>query len=381
MDNFIDQLYSLIGLIQEVWDIGVAGQGFDKILIALIIISFFIILRGLFSRFVVTFAKKIAGKTDTDFDDKLIDALEDPIKLLPVILGLFFAINYIDLNDTYINVANLFIRSLIVFGIFWALYKVILPITLVFNGLESILTREMISWLVKFLHLAVVFIGGAAILEMWNIKVGPILAGFGLFGVAFALGAQDLSKNLIAGILVIAEKRMHEGDWIFVDGVVEGVVENIGFRSTLVRRFDKAPVYIPNAKLADNAVVNFSGMTHRRIKWLIGLEYNTSTDQLRIIRKKIEEYVSSNSNFASPKEASTFIRIDSFNESSIDLLLYCFTRTTDWGGWLEIKEELALTVKDIVESSGSGFAFPSRSIYHQYTQNDSPEVFIPPEKL
>ena len=381
MDNFIDQLYSLMALIQEVWHIGVAGQGFDKILIALIIISFFIILRGLFSRFVVTFAKKIAGKTDTDFDDKLIDALEDPIKLLPVILGLFFAINYIDLNETYINVANLFIRSLIVFGIFWALYKVILPITLVFNGLESILTREMISWLVKFLHLAVVFIGGAAILEIWNIKVGPILAGFGLFGVAFALGAQDLSKNLIAGILVIAEKRMHEGDWIFVDGVVEGVVENIGFRSTLVRRFDKAPVYIPNAKLADNAVVNFSGMTHRRIKWLIGLEYNTSTDQLRLIRNKIEEYISSDSNFASPKEASTFIRIDSFNESSIDLLLYCFTRTTDWGGWLEIKEDLALTVKDIVESSGAGFAFPSRSIYHHYTQNDSPEVFIPPNKV
>ncbi|MEE2704670.1 MAG: mechanosensitive ion channel family protein [Pseudomonadota bacterium] len=381
MDSLIDQVYKLMGLVNEVWHIGVAGQGFNRILISLIIISFFIILRGLFSRFVITFAKKIAKRTDTDFDDKLIDALEDPIKLIPVILGLFFAINYIHLNDNYENVANLFIRSLIVFAIFWGLYKVILPVILVFRGLESILTREMISWLVKFLHLAVLFIGGAAILEIWNIKVGPILAGFGLFGVAFALGAQDLSKNLIAGILVIAEKRMHEGDWIFVDGVVEGVVENIGFRSTLVRRFDKAPVYIPNAKLADNAVVNFSGMTHRRIKWLIGLEYNTSTDQLRVIRKKIEEYISSNPNFASPKDASTFIRVDSFNDSSIDLLLYCFTKTTDWGGWLEIKEDLAFAVKDIVETSGSGFAFPSRSIYFQQSKNDFPEVFIPPKKV
>ena len=381
MDSLIDQVYKLMGLVNEVWHIGVAGQGFNRILISLIIISFFIILRGLFSRFVITFAKKIAKRTDTDFDDKLIDALEDPIKLIPVILGLFFAINYIHLNDNYENVANLFIRSLIVFAIFWGLYKVILPVILVFRGLESILTREMISWLVKFLHLAVIFIGGAAILEIWNIKVGPILAGFGLFGVAFALGAQDLSKNLIAGILVIAEKRMHEGDWIFVDGVVEGIVENIGFRSTLVRRFDKAPVYIPNAKLADNAVVNFSGMTHRRIKWLIGLEYNTSTDQLRVIRKKIEEYISSNPNFASPKEASTFIRFDSFNDSSIDLLLYCFTKTTDWGGWLEIKEDLAFAVKDIVETSGSGFAFPSRSIYFQQSKNDFPEVFIPPKKV
>jgi len=223
------------------------------------------------------------------------------------------------------------------------------------------------------------FIGGATVLEIWSIKVGPILAGFGLFGVAFALGAQDLSKNLIAGILVIAEKRMHVGDWIFVEDVVEGVVEHIGFRSTLVRRFDKAPVYIPNSKLADNAVVNFSGMTYRRIKWVVGLEYNTSTEQLRIIRDKIKEYINNNSDFADPDEVSTFIRIDSFNDSSIDLLLYCFTRTTDWGDWLEIKEELAFAVKRVVEESGSGFAFPSRSIYHETYSSDIPEVFIPPK--
>ena len=320
----------------------------------------------------------MAKKTDTDFDDKIIEALEGPIRLFPVIIGLFFAISYMELSDSYYHVANLFIRSLIVFVLFWGLYQVILPLTLVFRALESILTREMIAWLIKFLHIAVIFIGGATILEIWSIKVGPILAGFGLFGVAFALGAQDLSKNLIAGILVIAEKRMHVGDWIFVEDVVEGIVEHIGFRSTLVRRFDKAPVYIPNSKLADNAVVNFSGMTYRRIKWVIGLEYNTSTEQLRIIRDNIKAYLDSNSNFVSPEEASTFIRIDSFNDSSIDLLLYCFTRTTDWGGWLEIKEELAFSVKKIVEESGSGFAFPSRSIYLDSSFSNIPEVFIPP---
>ena len=78
------------------------------------------------------------------------------------------------------------------------------------------------------------------VLELWGIKIGPIIAGLGLFGVAVALGAQDLFKNLISGILVLVERRFQVGDWIFVEDVIEGTVESIGFRSTVVRRFDKS---------------------------------------------------------------------------------------------------------------------------------------------
>jgi MscS family membrane protein len=148
-----------------------------------------------------------------------------------------------------------------------------------------------------------------------------------------------------------------------VDGIVEGTVEAIGFRTTTIRRFDKAPVFVPNSKLADNAVVNFTRMTHRRIYWKIGLVYDTSIPQLRAVRDRIESYILTNDDFAKPSEVSTFVRIDSFNDSSIDLMLYCFTKTTDWGEWLEIKETLALEIKDIVQNAGSNFAFPSQSIY------------------
>ncbi len=197
-----------------------------------------------------------------------------------------------------------------------------------------------------------------------------------MFGVAVALGAQDMFKNLIAGLTVIAEKRFNPGDWVKIDGEVEGTVENIGFRSTLIRRFDKAPVHVPNAKLSDNAVINFSKMTHRRIYWVLGVEYSTTVDQLKKIRDGIEKYVLGNDAFAKPPEVSTFVRIDSFNDSSIDIMLYCFTKTTDWGEWLAIKEELAYTIKDIVEGAGTGFAFPSQSVYLE----GAPEIFQPPEK-
>ena len=101
---------------------------------------------------------------------------------------------------------------------------------------------------------------------------------------------------------------------------------------------------------------------------------------MRAIRDGIEDYVLGNEEFAHPPEVSTFVHIDSFNDSSIDIMLYCFTRTTDWGEWLEIKERLAYKIKDIVERAGVGFAFPSRSIYLESPGADAPEMFTPPER-
>ena len=179
---------------------------------------------------------------------------------------------------------------------------------------------------------------------MWGIKVGPILAGLGLLSVAVALGAQDLFKNLISGILILLEKRFQNGDWIKVENVVEGTVEKIGFRSTLVRRFDSSPVMVPNFNFAENAVTNFSNMKSRRIYWNIGLEYRTTRDQLRKIRDEIDDYITSDGNFVKSSEQPLFVRIEKFSDSSIDLLIYCFATTTNWGEWLEIKEKLALEI-------------------------------------
>ncbi len=233
----------------------------------------------------------------------------------------------------------------------------------------------MIDWLSKALKILFVIIGVAAALSAWGIPVAPVIGGLGLLGVAVGLGAQDLFKNLIAGILILTEKRFVPGEWIKVDGVVEGTVEQINFRSTLVRRFDKGPVYVPNAFLSDKAVTNFSRMTHRRISWVIGVEYKTTTDQLAYIRDEVLDWVLNHPEFAKPPEVSTFMHVDKFGPSSIDFFLYCFTTTTNWGEWLRIKEELAFAIKRIVEEAGTGFAFPSTTIY----MDDGAEVFVPPK--
>jgi MscS family membrane protein len=299
--------------------------------------------------------------------------------LVPVVVGAFFVDEYLAPAGAYANIGDMFVRSLVAFNIFWILYRAVEPLKFVLAGIEKIFTPAIAEWLIKAIKVLIAFIGAATILEIWGIQVGPILAGLGLVGVAVALGAQDLFRNLIAGILVLAERRFSQGDWILVDGVVEGIVESIGFRSSVIRRFDKAPVFVPNSKLSDNSLTNFSQMTHRRIYWMIGVEYRTTVDQLRQIRDQIEAYVIDGDEFANPSDVATFVRIDRFGDSSIDIMLYCFTRTTNWGEWLEIKERLAYRIKDIVEGAGTGFAFPSRSVYVETVPYGTPEPFVPPE--
>ena len=375
----VETLDGLWDMTVDIWEHGFMGVDIGKMLIAIAIFGGFLIIRGVFSKYVLSHLHVFTGKTKNKMDDRVIDALVPPIKFIPVILGVFFAAQYSGMDEVLGDVFERIMRSLIAFTMFWAMFRAVIPISHTMGKLERILTRSLIDWLFKAIRVLVLFLGAAIILEIWGIKVAPLLAGLGLFGAAVALGAQDLFKNLIGGITILAEKRFHPGEWIKVEGVIEGTVEDIGFRSTRVRRFDKAPVHVPNAQLSDAAVTNFTRMTHRRIYWMIGVEYRTTTQQLQIIRDEITDYIHNNDDYDT--EVTTFVRVDSFGASSIDILVYCFTKTVVWGEYLEVKEALALKVKEIVEQKAkTGFAFPSQSIYVESFPEDAPEIFTPPQE-
>ena len=361
-------------LVVEVWRDGVWGMDISHLLPALGVFLLFMMLRNLLTRFIFGALKRAVGRTKTNIDDAALNAIWDPLRFIPLVLGFFLATSLLDVDERMAEMFERLNRSLIAFTLFWALYRLASPVGHSLLRMPGVLTEEMVNWMVKAARIAFIGLGAATILEMWGIAVAPILAGLGLFGVAIALGAQDLFKNLIAGLFILGERRFHPGDWIRVGDVVDGDVEKIGFRTTTVRQFDKAPVYIPNSHLADNSVINFSRMTHRRIKWVIGLEYRTTTDQLREVCQRISAYLQNNDDFAKPGELTTFVRVDSFGPSSIDIMLYAFTYTTKWAEWLEIKERLAYEVKQIVEDAGAAFAFPSRSLYLE-TLPDAPEPF------
>ncbi len=361
----------------DVWNNGVFGINATDIIVSLFIFLLFYLLRRLIARFILNRLSKIVTRTTTQIDDAIIEVLDGPLKFFPVVIGFFIASSYLDVSQQKQDFIDLLNRSLITISIFWLLHQLIIPFSFIIKKFESKISKPLVDWTLKGLKILVIILGIVAILELWGIRVGPVIAGLGLFGVAVALGAQDLFKNLISGIMILMEKRFTVGDVILVSGEVEGVVEQIGFRSTLVRRFDSTPVMVPNYKFAEQSVTNYTRRHHRRIRWLIGLEYRTSIDQLRAVRNQIHNLIEEDKNFAKNDNAGFYVRVDSFSESSIDVLVQAFTITNEWGEFLKIKENLAVKIIQIVEQNNAGFAFPSRSIYVENFPIDNPEIFNP----
>ena len=357
----MDIFKNFLNLFFEVWEKGILGVDIFQILIGLGIFFIFLLFRGFISKVIINRLKKIAKKTTNKLDDTFVHAMEGPARFFPIVIGFFIASYYLDFSpESQLLIDNLN-KSLITILIFWLMHQFIQPLTYLLGGLEKVLTKELIGWIVKALKILIFILGAAAVLELWGIKIGPIIAGLGLFGVAVALGAQDLFKNLISGILVLVEKRFKVGDWIIVEDIIEGIVERIGFRSTVVRKFDKSLAIIPNFQFAENAVINISETTNWIISWVITLQYNTTVEQLKTIRDEIEKYVTSHEDFK--PELGNAVRVDKFSDSSIDMYIRCFTTTDDWDEWLAVKERLAIQIKQIVEKNGASFAFPSQSIY------------------
>ena len=347
----------------EIWQQGIAGINFTQIGVGIVIFLLFLLLRGLISNFILKRLQNYVDKTSNKFDDALVKASTGPIKFLPIVLGIFVASSYMEFDGKMLVFIDNINRSLITILIFWLIHQIVEPLTYLIRRVEELLSKDLLNWVVKANKILIIFFGFAATLDIWGIKIAPIIAGLGLFGVAVALGAQDLFKNLISGVLVLVEKRFKIGDWIYVEGITEGIVERIGFRSTVIRKFDKSIATIPNSSFAENAVVNISETTNWRISWIITLQYNSTVDQLKNIRDQIEKYIENNKDFKIGEDTEHAVRIDKFSDSSIDLYVRCFTKTNEWGEWLKVKERLAVEVKKIVESNGASFAFPSTSIY------------------
>ena len=345
----------------SVWNQGILGVDIFQILIGIGIFLIFLIFRGLISKLIIKKLEIISKRTTNKLDDTFVSSMIGPARFLPIVLGFFIASYYMTFSSEGREVVDTINRTLITILIFWVIHQIIEPVSYILSGLDKILTRELIGWIIKSLKILIFILGLAAVLELWGIKIGPIIAGLGLFGVAVALGAQDLFKNLISGILVLVEKRFKIGDWILVDGIIEGIVEKIGFRSTTIRKFDKSLAIIPNFQFAENAVVNVSETSNWLISWIITLQYDTTIDQLKTIRDQIEEHIKKSEDFNI--SIGIAVRVDKFSDSSIDMYVRCFTKTDSWNEWLSVKEKLAIAIKQIVENNKASFAFPSSSIY------------------
>jgi len=376
----VSSLSDFLKVISDVSDAGVLGVSLGNVLTSLGIFILFLIIRRLFFRFVVATVMKVTKLTKTNLDDMLVGAFEKPLEFAFVVMGFYIAGQVVPMSEHVADVFAKFVRSLIAFTLFWTLFRALTPLSVLMDRalgmIGSLSMRDtMKDFLVKLTKFVVICLGVAAVFQEWGFNVAAVLGSLGIVGMAVALGAKDFIANLFAGLTIFLDRIFEKGNWIQTPDV-DGTVEDIGFRATKIRRFDKALVTIPNARLAGEALINFSRMTNRRIYWMIGLEYRTSKEQLRLIIQDISIFLNDDEEFETdPEKAKTFVFVDSFGASSIDVMLYCFTKTTEWGEWLRVKERLAYQVKEIVGIHGAGFAFPSTSLYVEALPFGTPEHF------
>ena len=364
----------LIQIITNVWNQGFLGIGITEIIISMLIFVAGAISRAILVGRVLKWLESITINTESEIDDVLLDALKKPLGYVPMTIALYLIAIYLPLSGAAELFATNLIKALIAFTIFSALANSVTPIFQAFTS-TAVLTKSMTMWLERSARMIIWIIGAGIILDIFGIQIGPLVAGLGLFSVAVALGAQDLFKNLISGILIIGENRFQPGDRIEVPGQLHGMVEDIGFRSTLIRGFDTAPMLVPNKDLSDVKVINHGNMEFRRISWTLNLTYSTTQKQLAKICESITNYINTSDQFIVNPGQESFARTEELAASSIDVRVLCYTKPIGFTDFSKVKQDLIFEIIKLVRTNGSEFAFPSSSIYLENTDPIDPSVY------
>lgn len=362
-------------IISNVWEQGLLGIGITEIIVSLLIFIAGAIARALFVGRVMKRLEKFTSNTQSEIDDVLLESLRRPLGYIPITIAIYLIAVYLPLSGIAEIFATNLIKAMIAFTIFTALANSVPPI---FQALTSstVLTESMTKWLERAARVIIWIVGIGIIFDIFGIQIGPLVAGLGLFSVAVALGAQDFFKNLISGLLIIGENRFQPGDRIEVPGHLHGIVEDIGFRSTLIRMFDTAPMLVPNKDLSDVSVINHGNMIYRRISWTVNLTYSTTQEQLLKICNDITDFIESSDQFIENPNQESFARTEELGASSIDLRVLCYSNPVGFTDFSKIKQNLIFEIIKIVRNNGSEFAYPSRSIYIENADALDPEMYL-----
>jgi MscS family membrane protein len=307
-------------------------------------------------------ARKFAARSDTQADDRLVDNLAMPTRLL-IALGLFtFAFRTLGLG-VHTLVAPLSLGFTVVL-VTWLVLRVVDFLgVLLLDKLEETGNRAAVAIVPLGRRVAKAFllaIAGVVLLQNLGFNVTGLIAGLGVGGLAVALAAQKTIANLFGGVSLITDQPVRVGDFCrFADGKV-GTVEEIGLRSTRIRTLDRTLVSIPNSDFSEFQLENFAVRDRMRLFAMLGLRYETSPDQLRHVLAGLRKLLA-----AHPKvtESPARVRFVNFGAHSLDLEVFAYVQATDWDEFLEVREDLFLRMMDVVRESGTGFAFPSQTLY------------------
>lgn len=344
------------------WD----GATMYNLLIALVVLFIAFVMRHGAGILINKWLMAYAQRTKTALDVKFLEAVEKPISLLVLLVGFKiagFVLNLpaepFHLDLMYQKVAD----CLLIVGAAWLALRLIDVLGTFLRQLaertESKLDDQLVPLLIKSLKILMGILAAVTIIQRLGYSIGAILGTLAIGGLAISLAAQDTLKNFFGSVFIFLDRPFHVGDWVTC-GEVDGTIEEVGFRSTKIRTFKNTLITVPNSRIADSAVENHTRMQKRRIYIQLGVTYSTTASQMETLVKGIKQILNEHPGI---RQDFHMVKFTDFADSSLSVMVYCFTRTTAWEEHLTVREEVFLSIMRLVERLGLSIAFPSRSLY------------------
>jgi len=307
-----------------------------------------------------------ASKTKNLWDDALFESLARPVRWFIWIVGLSSAATIAGSASTSVifnsiseirHVAAILIVTWFIHGFISRVEKnVVSP-----DYIQKPMDKTTAVAIGKLLRISVIITAVLIILQSLGYSISGVLAFGGIGGIAVGFAAKDLLANFFGGLMIYLDRPFSVGDWVrSPDQNIEGTVEDIGWRLTRIRTFDKRPLYVPNSTFTQISVENPSRMSNRRIKETIGIRYDDAkkmTPIVAAVKEMLENHEEIDQN------QIIMVNFNVFSPSSLDFFIYCFTKTTNWAFFHTVKQDVLLKILDIVEQHGAECAFPTSTIH------------------
>jgi len=316
-------------------------------------------------------AQELADRTATPLDNLLLEAAEKPAGWLIYILGTLATVHVLNppikifpilpVMDQIGRIASILLGA-------WFLWRMIDGLSAYFTAraaqTESSLDDQLVPFIAKTLKIFIIITGVLVVAQNMGYSISGLIASLGIGGIAVAMAARDTIANVFGSIMILVDRPFTVGDWIKTDEF-EGIVEEVGFRSTRIRTFGKTLVNVPNSTMANMVIDNIDARPKRRVKMRIGLTYDSSPEKIQAAIDGIEHLLA---NHIGVDQDFYLVKFDTFEDSSLSIFLYYFTKTTHWEEYLQVRQEVNMQIMKLLESLELEFAFPTRTVHLEREQ-------------
>ncbi len=309
-------------------------------------------------------ATAMTSHTTTQLDDELRKRLLGPLRGMLTIAAMRLLVPLVELHAKAAAIATGCFLAAFAVMLVWGVLRTIDVVTSRLTGAAWALarpaSRALLSLMSRIAKVIVIIIAGIGFLSALSFPVASLIAGLGIGGIALAFGAQKTVENLFGAVAIGIDQPLREGDFVLVDGNVMGTVEAVGLRSTRIRTLDRTVISLPNGKLADMKIETFAERDRCRLSTTINLVYETTASQLRDVLSGFERVLREHPNIW-PDDV--IVRFVSLGTSSLDVEIMAWFKTTNWSEFRTWRQEVLFKFMEVVEQSGSAFAFPTRTVH------------------